>query len=340
MNRKRIAGVIMTLALLAATVAGCGSNSDSEAAGEREKTIVSFGGGPSGGTFYSIAIGVSELVNKVVPTLKASSESTGGGVENLTLLAREEIDFGIVSLESLYESAHGLGEYADSEIDYSGITIMGPGQYGSTGVHVNAASDAYAIEDLKGKRVALGPAGSSGAIMWERMFELHGLSAKNGDFTPEWLSYTDAVASLTDGLVDAICMPVITNGVKYSSGVQLTSSIDVRIFTTTQEKMDEYLTKYPMYMGSTISAGLYDFIEEDLPSMGFVSLFAARGGIDEGIVYEIAKTIFENSEEFKKCHDVASMYCDPAQIKTIYETIDVPINEGALRYYKEAGMIE
>jgi len=58
--------------------------------------------------------------------------------------------------------------------------------------------------------------------------------------------------------------------------------------------------------------------------------------IKEHIVYAITKEVFENLEEFKKLHPAFSVLTRGNML----EGLSAPIHPGALRYYREAGLVK
>lgn len=55
------------------------------------------------------------------------------------------------------------------------------------------------------------------------------------------------------------------------------------------------------------------------------------------VVYTITKAVFENLDEFKKLHP-AFANLDAAHM--VKDGLSAPLHEGALRYYKEKGLIK
>ncbi|MBC7359530.1 MAG: C4-dicarboxylate ABC transporter substrate-binding protein, partial [Desulfacinum sp.] len=54
------------------------------------------------------------------------------------------------------------------------------------------------------------------------------------------------------------------------------------------------------------------------------------------VVYAIVKEVFDNLEEFKKLHPAYSVLTR----ENMLEGLSAPFHPGALKYYKEAGLIK
>ena len=54
------------------------------------------------------------------------------------------------------------------------------------------------------------------------------------------------------------------------------------------------------------------------------------------MIYAITKELFDNLEEFKKLHPAYEILTK----ETMLEALSAPIHPGAMKYYKEAGLIK
>ena len=62
----------------------------------------------------------------------------------------------------------------------------------------------------------------------------------------------------------------------------------------------------------------------------------ASADVPDDVVYAITKEVFDNLDEFKKLHAAYSGLTK----KSMLEGLSAPIHPGALKYYKEAGLVE
>ena len=58
--------------------------------------------------------------------------------------------------------------------------------------------------------------------------------------------------------------------------------------------------------------------------------------VSEDIVYAITKEVFENFDEFKKLHPAYQVLTK----KNMLEGLTAPLHKGAVKYYKESGLIK
>ncbi len=300
---------------------------------EEQEAFLGISGGPTGGSFYPVAAGIAKVVEDHVPNVRASAESTGGGVENVSLLAAKQTDVGVVTLDALYDA------YANQGADH--LRILGPGVLYNQLLIVRADSDIHSIDDLRGRRVSFGPAGSSGVVMWEAVFSLHGL--ERGDYISDYLSYTDAADALRDGLVEAMGTTIVSAGSPYPVVSELEATTRIRFVSPfpTQEIVQRSRQELPLYPVVTIPRGTFNAITEDMTGVAFTTLTAVRGDLSDDLVYRVSKAMIEHREEIEEFHAFAAEYVSEENIQIFYEQgLPIPFHEGALQYYREAGIIQ
>jgi hypothetical protein len=147
---------------------------------------IKIGGGPTGGTFNTFANAMAVYVPKKLPDIQASAVGSGGSVENVKRVSSGESDFGLCYA---VDSALGFtGKLPKDENKYPNLRAVGYLYGAPAQLIVKADSDIKTAYDLKGKRVAVGNAGSGAAASAERFFRhigcllgTGGLSQQLGD---------------------------------------------------------------------------------------------------------------------------------------------------------------
>ena len=54
------------------------------------------------------------------------------------------------------------------------------------------------------------------------------------------------------------------------------------------------------------------------------------------MIYEVVKAVFENFDDFKKLHPA---FADLKKEEMIKDGLSAPLHDGAVKYYKEAGLM-
>jgi hypothetical protein len=100
-----------------------------------------------------------------------------------------------------------------------------------------------------------------------------------------------------------------------------------------ENKLDEFMAKYPGYEKGVIPAGSYKGQTEDALTISHTSIIFARKDLPEEVVYNLTKLLMENRERLNKIEGIE------ISEKPI-EGIDPQIlHPGAKRYYQEKGLL-
>ena len=75
---------------------------------------------------------------------------------------------------------------------------------------------------------------------------------------------------------------------------------------------------------------------EKVTTVGMLATFVTSAKVPDDVVYAITKEVFENLDEFKKLHPAL----EGLTRETMLEGLTAPIHPGALKYYKEAGLMK
>ena len=153
---------VMTAALLV----GCGSESS-------QKKFLNIATGGTAGTYYPIGGAMAEILNKEIPGMNASAQSTGATVANINMLKDNSVDLAIVQNDITYYAVNGTEMFQDKKVDnIRGIASL----YPETCQFVTLdKSGIKSIKELKGKRVAVGAAGSGAEANARQILEAYGL---------------------------------------------------------------------------------------------------------------------------------------------------------------------
>ena len=175
-----------------AVVAGCGEQSI-------EKKYLNIATGGTAGTYYPIGGAIAEILNKSIPGMNASAQSTGASVSNINMLYSGDVDLAIVQNDITYYAAHGTEMFADKDVkNIRGIATL----YPETCQFVTLdKSGINSVADLRGKRVAVGASGSGAEANARQILEAYGLTYS--DIEPQYLSFAEGANALKDGNVDA-----------------------------------------------------------------------------------------------------------------------------------------
>jgi hypothetical protein len=184
------------------------------------------------------------------------------------------------------------------------------------------SSSINTISDLKGKRVAIGPAGGGTTPFTKQVLGLHGMTLE--DITPSFLSYNDGFAQLADGNVDAA---FALSG--YPSGAVTQARVSKELKFIKIVDMKAALDKYKNYNEVLLDKSIYR-TPQDGHVLGVKNMLITDVSANADKIFKITKAIYENLEEFRKINAYAKQI-DPSESLTL----KIPLHPGAARYHNK-----
>lgn len=337
------------MAVLTATLSGCGSSgsaaaskadteSQKSSAGEEgasgeaaiEATDLTWGTGTLGGTIQLMGTACASVLQEKIPNMSVTVQATGGSIENCRLLASGDINIGHTT--QMYDAYVGQGPFAEDGPNDKILALMDLYDVESVAIVLDKSS-IQSLEDLEGKTVVLGPSGSGIASMATALMSAYGYNDSNCKMLN--LANDQAVDALKDGTVDMIwgfCsakVPASYSGVAvHDGGLPGASSGSGKIKLACSESKD--------FFQSVIAGGTLPFVAEDYINMAAPAEQFASAAMSEDVAYTFVKTICENV-------DALANYYAPATCITAENALhglptQVPIHPGAAKYFKEAGV--
>ncbi len=301
----------------------------------QSKTIfVTIGTGGITGVYYPTGGAIAKIVNKKrdVYGIRCTVESTGGSVFNINAVIAGDLDFGICQSDRQYQAWNGLAEWKDKgpQKDLRAVFSIHP-----ESVTLVAADDAgiKTIQDLRGKRVNIGNPGSGQRQNAIDALENAGIDWKK-DIKAESAKAAEAPGLLQDGRIDAFFYTV-----GHPSGAIKEATAGKRkVHFVPITGLDKLLAKYPYYAKAVIPIKFYPQAtnKEDVPTFGVKATFVTSAKVPDNVVYAITKEVFENFDYFKTLHPAYSVLTKESML----EGLTAPFHPGALKYYKESGLIK
>lgn len=320
-------GLILILSL-----AACSSNSAEQPAqtepaqtepAQLEQLIIATGG--SSGTYYPLGGGIAQIITDNT-NVSATAQVTGASVENMRLLSNTEVDLAFTQTDIADYANNGKLMFDGSKVDnLTGIATL----YNETiQIVVPENSDINSVADLAGKRISIGAPGSGTEANAQQILEVYGLTFD--DIKAEHLSFGDSTDKIQDGNLDAA---FVTAGAPTSAVTQLSVTKGVKIISLDDDKIAQLIQKYPFYVEETIPADTYSNVGE-VKTVAVKAMLVVRKDLSEEIVYDITKSIFENTDKLFAINAKASSIT----LENATNGLSLEIHPGALKYYKEMGV--
>ena len=100
--------------------------------------------------------------------------------------------------------------------------------------------------------------------------------------------------------------------------------------------IDRLLAAHPYYVASVIPGGMYAGNLNDVPTFGTLAVLITSSDQPDALAYAVVKAVFDNFADFRRLHPALWTL----NIKEMVPSVAVvPIHPGALKYYREAGLV-
>ena len=316
---KKVFAAGAVLAAAAVLFTGCNGNADVEG-----KKFLNIGTGGTAGTYYPIGGAIAEVLNKEIPGMSASAQSTGASVANINMLGDGEIDLATVQNDIAYYAAHGTEMFQDKKVDgLQGIASL----YPETCQFVTLKSSGIkSLAELKGKRIAVGAVGSGVEANVRQILAAYGVTYS--DIDAQYLSFAEGASALKDGNVD---VAVLTAGYPTASVQDIASQNPVRLLPVEGKIADALIAQYPFYTKTVIPSGTYAGFDEAVESVSVMAMLVAGPSVNDDLGYSITKAIFGNLDRLQAAHAVGKQITKD----TAKAGMSLPMNTGAEKYFNE-----
>ncbi|MET0089440.1 MAG: TAXI family TRAP transporter solute-binding subunit [Candidatus Thiodiazotropha sp.] len=297
-----------------------------------EQRFIGIGTGGLTGVYYPTGGAICRLLNmeRKRHGIRCTVESTGGSIFNLNTIASGELDFGVAQSDWQYHAYHGSSKFSEQGPNPDLRAVFSIHSEPFT-VMARKDSGIMAFEDLKDKRVNIGNPGSGQRGTMEVMMNLVGWTKDDFKLASE-LKATEQARALCDNKIDAMVYVV---GHPNASIKEAATACDTRLVPVDGKAVDELIRDTPYYASAVIPGGMYRGTDSDTQTFGVKATLVTSARVDENVVYELVKAVFDNLEDFRKLHPAF------AHLKAVemLEGNSAPFHPGALRYYKEKGWL-
>lgn len=346
---KRIAAVLLVLAMLAGCSGGAGTSSPASTpaapsstapapsgtepapAGDQKLVI---GTGSTGGTDNVVLEAIASVVNKHTG-ITCSTITTTGGPEITLLSVSGDVSGGNNSTIDLYNAANGGGSF-EQPVDTKNI-LQGFG-FCTWALPVIVLEDSpiQSYEDLKGKTLGFPPAASSSASVGYLWLEELGLT---NDVKLEYYTWSEGCTALKDGRIDAF-MGSYANGKAISGIIEIEATKGVRCLSMDETALQNVYNKTGGGVGMAAlttenNATIPQGTTVNAPANSGVVIF--NGDIPEETVYTYVKCVLDNLEELR---GISQYFDDFEKYAVSVCAENIPFHPGAAKALKEAGLWE
>ncbi|RYD05939.1 hypothetical protein N752_06755 [Desulforamulus aquiferis] len=258
---KKSLVMLLSISLLAMALAGCGSSQSGEQKeadkASVEKKFINIATGGTAGVYYPLGGAIAEILNKNIEGVNATAQTTGASAANVNLLNDGSVQVAFIQNDISYYATNGTELFADKKVD--GLKCLATIYPETIQIVTLEKSGIKSIDELKGKRVAVGAAGSGVEANARQILEVNGITYN--DITVQYLSFAEAANSLKDGNIDAA---FLTAGFPTAAIQDIAAQHKVVLLPVADDAADKLIEKYPYYTKTTIPADAYPNQDADV----------------------------------------------------------------------------
>lgn len=291
----------------------------------------------AGGTFYPVGIGIATIASLKLAkehNMVFSAITSAGSCENIDLLQKGEINFGI--LQGLCGSMawQGKGKHnGKPKKNLRSVSMLWQNveqftvksQYAKTG-------NIKDLKNLYNKKFSIGGRSSGSRVSAEIILSSLGIDFNKMDL--EYLGYSPSAKALYQGKIEGMNTPAGVPTSSVSDAFSMLGGEKIQVLEFSSEDLKKINEHYPVWSPFTIKAGTYPWQKKDIKTIAQPNLLVVTENTPKQTVYLLTKTIYENLEYLHSVHNATkSISLDKAIVG-----LPMPLHPGAVQYYKEMGI--
>jgi len=315
---------LMSSKLIAA--AAVGITMLSAPAAQAQQFINVLTGGTSG-VYYPLGVAIGKIYSDKIPNVKTQVQATKASVENLILLqnGRGEIAFALGdSLKAAWEG----DEEAGFKTKLDKLRTIGAIYPNYVQIVATADSGIKTLADLKGKSLSVGAPKSGTELNSRAILGAAGLSYKDiGKL--EYLPFAESVDLMKNRQLNATLQSA---GLGVASLKDLSTSTDITVVSVPKETVEKL---GPPFVPVLIPANTYTGQDKDVPTAAVINYLVTSSAVSDDLAYQMTKLIFESLPELANSHAAGK----EIKLESAAMGSPVPLHPGAIRFYREKGLI-
>ncbi len=287
---------------------------------------LTFTTGGTSGTYYAFGSVLAQYVsnNSDVEITAIAGNGSAANIDDLDMGLEQ---LGFVQSDVAYYAYNGIRfeKYEGNPItSFTALAAL----YNETVQLVTCNPEIKSMDDLRGKNVSIGAAGSG--VYFNAMDFLAAYDMTEEDIRAQYLSFGDSAEALKDGKIDAA---FVVAGAPTTAVVDLCATKGAYLVGLDEEHIAKLKELNGAYTECTIPAGTYQGIDEDVTTVAVKAIIIANGDVTEEEAYTIVSTIFENKEA------IAAQHAKGEELDLEYASeCGLPYHAGAAKYFAEKGI--
>jgi len=284
--------------------------------------------GGTAGTYYPFGGAMAKIWNSKIKDMNVTAQTSGASAENVRLINKKEVELALVQSDTLDFAFNAKEAFKEPLKGMSAIAVLYPE---IVQVVVAAGGPVKSIADLKGKKVGVGAPGSGTEANFRQLLEAYGMT--KDDVSGQYLSFSESAEAYKDKHIDAF---IVTAGIPNAGIMDVANQNEIRILNIPADVAAKLTTKYPFLAAVKVPANTYKGQTTEVSTVAVNAVLICGSGLKEAMVYNLTKALFENQTELATAHAKGK----ELNMKTAVTGVSIPFHPGAVKYYKEKGLMK
>jgi len=284
--------------------------------------------GGTSGVYYPLGVAIGKIFTDKIPDVKTQVQATKASVENLILLQQGRGEIAFTLGDSLKAAWEGDAE-AGFKTKLDKLRTIGAIYPNYIQIVATADSGIKTLADLRGKSLSVGAPKSGTELNSRAILAAAGLSYKDIGKV-EYLPFAESVDLMKNRQLDATLQSA---GLGVASLKDLSTSTEISVVSVPKEVVDKI---GPPFVSVMIPANTYTGQDKDVPTAAVINYLVTSSAVSDDLAYQMTKLIFESLPELANSHAAGK----EIRLETAALGSPVPLHPGAIRYFREKGLIK
>ncbi len=284
--------------------------------------------GGTSGVYYPMGVAIGKIYGEKIPGVKTQVQATKASVENLNLIEQGRGELAFTLGDSLKAAVEGDAE-AGFKTKLTKLRTIGAIYPNYIQIVATAESGIKTLADLKGKTLSVGAPKSGTELNSRAILAAAGMSYKDLGKV-EYLPFAESVDLMKNRQLDATLQSA---GLGVASLKDLSSSTQINVVSVPKAIVDKI---GPPFVSTIIPANTYTGQKEDVPTAAVINYLVTSSAVSDDLAYKMTKYIYESLPELEKAHAAGK----GIKLETAAAGSPAPMHPGAIKYFKEKGLIK
>lgn len=296
--------------------------------GAHAQSFVNILTGGTSGVYYPLGVAVGKIYGDKIANVKTQVQATKASVENLILLQQGRGELAFALGDSLKAAWQGDAEAGfKSKLDR--LRTLGAIYPNYIQIVATADSGIKTLADLRGKSLSVGAPRSGTELNSRAILAAAGMTYRSIGKV-EYLPFAESVDLMKNRQLNAT---VQSAGLGVASLKELSTATDVTVVPVPKAIVDRI---GPPFVPAVIPAHTYSGQDKDVPTAAVANYLVTSSAVADDLAYQMTRLVFESLPELAIAHAAGG----EIRLETAATGSPVPLHPGAIRYFREKGVMK